>query len=245
MRNAPAAVLLFMAALTVGVSWAAGNGDDSWTPPPDARERLERILEDPAFRLEEPTPGPAEKMMAAVREFLFDLFSNITHALAMNSLILTIILWTVISAALLGACWLIIRLTRDRGGLSLQDLTAIRATIRPTGEDRTPEDLLTGARAAWKAGRPRDVLRLSLAASIMALRSAGHLPGDRSMTDLEGARALEKNGPDHLKSPFRKLVLSHDRLVYAGLQPGTGDLDQALDLAGRIVHPDPGPGVDR
>jgi hypothetical protein len=245
MKCAPVAVLLIVLALAVGVSSAAPDGEDSWTPPPDARARLERILEDPVFQLEEPTPGPAQKMVAAVREFFFALFSSISHVIALNSLIMTILLYAAIAAALLGAGWLIVRMTRDRSALPGSGLPAIRRNIRPPRQDRSPEDLLAGARAAWQAGRAKDVLRLSIAASIMALRSAGYLPGDRSMTELEGARALERTGPAVLRAPFRLLVLSHDRLVYAGLQPDSGELDQALDLAARIVQDESGSEANR
>lgn len=245
MRKAPFAVLMVFAVLTVGVAGAAPGDGDSWTPPPDARERVERILEDPVFQLEEPTPGPAEKMMAAVREFLFRMFSRISSAIALNSFLLTVILWAVIAAALLGAGWLIVRLTRDRSAIPVSGLPTIRRSSRPTDRERSPEDLLAEARAAFRAGRARDVLRLSLVASIRALRAAGYLPGNRSMTDLEGARALERAGPTDLRAPFRALVVSHDRLVYAGLKPDSGELDQALDLAGRIVQGEPGAGAAR
>ena len=59
---------------------------------------------------------------------------------------------------------------------------------------------------------------------------------DRAMTALEGARLLERKGPATLQAPFRSLVDSHDRLVYAGRHPASGELDQALHLAGGIVH---------
>ena len=219
----------------------AGGGDGGWTPPPDSRKQVERILEDPVFQLQEPAPGPAEKMMTAVREFLLGLFGRIGDAMAMNAAFLNVVLWTVIAAALFGAGYLIFRLTRRAASTPNSFPSSIGGSERPADRVRSPDELLAAAQAALGAGHGRDVLRLCLQASILVLQSAGYLPADRSMTDLEGARALERTGPAMVQTPFRALVTSHDRLVYAGRQPDSGELDRALDLADRIVRGQSGP----
>ena len=228
MRKTPWAVLLVIAVLATPLP--AANGET------DARERVERILKDPVFQLEEPEPGPFDKIMAAVREFMFGLFSRIGSVIAMNTGFMKVVLWIVIATALLGSGWLIVRLTRHRLETRVQDAPSIHHLGSPADRGLSPQDILAAAKKAFQAGRSLDGLKLCLAASTLALHSAGHLPTDRAMTALEGARLLERNGPANLQAPFRSLVHSHDRLVYAGRQPASGELDQALHLASGIVQ---------
>jgi len=230
--------LLVVVVLAAGLPAAAEETDEHWSPPLDARERVERILEDPVFQLEEPEPGAFDKIMAEVREFIFRLFSRVSSVIAKNAGFVQVLLWVVIAAALLGAGWLIIRLTRDRLGTRLPHAPSIYNRGTPVARGRSPQELLAEAQKAFLAGQGLDGLGLCLAASTLALRSAGYLPRDRAMTALEGARLLERSGPVNLQAPFRSLVASHDRLVYAGGQPASGELDQALHLADGIVQTD-------
>ncbi len=227
MRTAPAAVLILVLTLSAGAGLAAETDD--------ARDRLERILADPVFQLEEPEPGLTEKLMARVREFMFRLVNKISAAMELNAALVTVLLWTAIVLALLGAGWVIVRLTRDRFAVPGTGPTGSSPPAVRPDRVRSPEELLAGARVALASGNGRDVLRLCLQASILSLRAAGHLPDDRSMTDMEGARALERNGPTDFRKPFRVLARTHDRLVYAGRPAEGGELDQALVLAGGIV----------
>jgi len=244
MKTIGTMVLLLLLTVPADAGPATETGTHGWSPPPDAREQLERILEDPVFQLEEPVPGLAEQFMTRVRESLLRLFNRISTAMALNATLVRVLLWTVIVLALFGAGWLIIRLTRDR---FTAPGTVPAVAGRPTGEpDRTrsPEELLAGAKRALVIGNGQDALRLCLHASILSLRNADHLPDDRSLTDLEGAKVLEHSGPVAFRKPFRTLAGSHDRLVYAGMPAASGELDQAVVLAGRIVRGEPGqPGV--
>ena len=241
MKAWPAGVLLILLLLPANFVPAAGAGDSGWSPPPDARERLERILEDPVFQLQDPEPGLAERIMARFRGFLIRSIHTIASVLALNAVLVTALLWVVIGLALFCAGWLIVRLTRDRLSFPETGSPVARGSVVEPDRSASPAKLLAGARAALRAGRGRDVLRLCLQASILALRCAGHLPDDRSMTDLEGAQVLERTGPVNLRKPFRTLARSHERLVYAGRPAQTGELNRAIDLAGGIIRGERGP----
>ena len=242
-----AVLLLVLLAWPAGATPAAEPGDDDWAPPPDARNRLESILQDPVFQLEEPEPGLTQKIMGEVRGFLFRLFSRISAVMALNATLVTVLLWTVIVLALIGTGWLIIRLTRDRfsGAAAFSPVES-----RPADEPepvRSPDELLDRARAALGSGDGRQVLALCLQAAVRSLRLAGHLPDDRTLTDLEGTRVLERSGPEAIRKPFRTLAHSHDRLVNAGLPAGAEEMHEAVALAGGIVHdtpPETGTGAD-
>lgn len=248
MKPVRAVLLLVLLAWPGATALTAEPGENDWAPPPDARSRLETILQDPVFQLEEPEPGLAREIMGKVRGFLFRLFSRISAVMALNATLVTVLLWTVIALALIGSGWLIIRLTRDRfsGAAAFSP-----AESRPADEPdpvRSPGELLERARAALDSGDGRQVLALCLQAAVRSLRLAGHLPDDRALTDLEGTRVLERSGPVAIREPFRTLAHSHDRLVYAGLPAGGEELHEAVALAGGIVNDtpsEPGTGADR
>jgi len=237
-------------ALTAGApaTGAEGNGRDSLrtiqtrvnrfveastraTPAgrPEARQRLEEILEAPAFDVRVPEAGPIRRMMASIRGWIASLLLGVGRVLGAASLLSVVLLVGLFGVAVVVSAWLVLRWVRLPRGPRLER----HAEVRVVAEARatSPSGLIERSRAALAAGRLLESLKLVDRAAVAALREDGLLPTTPGLTDLE-ARRLLRGG---LRDSFGELLSIHDRGVFAGARVDTGEVERALELGETIL----------
>lgn len=203
------------------------------TPAPQqARTDLEQILRDPTFNLETRRTGSLERAMAAFRRMIFGLIVSAMEAASSHARLLTVVIGTVIVAALFLVFGKIVTILR-RGPRAPALVPRHPSTMIPDGED--PRATFARALAFAASGRGREAVTLLEAASVEALRRQGELPEDPGLTDLEAVRWLRGHGRHDVRAPFEKLSSIHDRVVYGGSPAQASVVQDAVGLARALV----------
>jgi hypothetical protein len=200
--------------------------------PPNSRRRAEEILHDPVFVEAAKGPGPLQRAVMLIREWVFDLFQSVTDTAERHP---RLVLGAII--ALLGLCglWILNRvLRRARGRTDRMQFAAADTASSAEGPGGAPADLLRKADEAAAHGRRREALALIECACVLELRRSGALPLQPGLTDLEGVRWLRRGGAAE-PSEFERVVLLHDRIIYGGAEASAEAVGEARRLAEAVL----------